>query len=660
MDKEKALSGGVNPEPDAMVVSDETQFSPELVLPPELQQDADAEWQEPLRQKLAGLPEQPGVYLYMDAVGKVVYVGKAKILKHRVRSYFQQRDDKDAKTLLLVTAIRALDYIVTATETEALVLENTLIKQHKPRFNILLKDDKAYPWLRITMQDTFPRLDIVRRAQKDGARYFAAFTSATNLRDALDPVRRLFPVRTCKREIRENDTQRPCLYHHIGLCAAPCAGRIGAEEYRGMVHDLCRFLDGKHEEVMAELENQMSAFAEALEFEKAAQLRDRIGHLRSLSRKQAVVSAKMEERDIIGLASDDFHFAVSILSVRHGKLVGNQNFMLEGTGAFTQEEVMEAILMQYYRDEVAVPRELLLEVPPASYEPVLQWLSDKRGGKVDVQVPQRGFKTELIEMARKNAAEELGQFGRVVLTRRQENQEALEHLRTMLRLPAFPRIVEAYDISNTGTSDMVASMVVFEDGTADRSAYRRFKMKNQSVQDDYASMQQAIFRRCRRYLDGSTDEAFGRLPDVILADGGLGHVHAVQTVLRELNLQIPVWGMAKDDKHRSHRLVGDDGEIALSRYPKVLRLVASIQNEAHRFALAYNRTLRSKRQVRSALDELPGIGPTRKKALLSTFGSVAAIRKATMADIAAVPGFGEKRARALREALDRPGTSTGG
>ncbi len=615
-------------------------------------EDTDADWQEALRQKLAGLPERPGVYLYSDSVGKIIYVGKAKILKNRVRSYFQQRDDKGAKTELLVSNIRALDYIVTATETEALVLENTLIKQHKPHFNILLKDDKAYPWLRISLNETFPRLDIVRKAQKDGARYFAAFTSATNLRGAMDPVRRLFPIRTCKRDIKEKDSQRPCLYHHIGLCAAPCAGYIGAEEYRVIVRDLCAFLDGKHEEVMGALETRMNEHAEALEFEKAAILRDRIGHLRSLSRKQAVVSAKMEERDIIGLASDSFHHAASVLSVRNGKLVGNRNLLLEGSGAFSQPEIMEAILMQYYRDDVLIPKEMLLEVAPESLEPVTEWLSGKRGGKVDIQVPQRGFKTELIDMAKRNALEELEQYSRVVLTKTSENHEALGHLRKLLELPEAPAVVEAYDISNTGTSEMVASMVVFRDGTPDRSSYRRFKIKNQSIQDDYASMQQAVHRRFRRFLDGSTDEAFGQCPDLILADGGMGHVHAVEEVLRELGVRVPVWGMAKDDRHRSHLLVSDRGEVALARHQDVLRLVASIQNEAHRFAITYNKTLRSKRQVKSALDDLPGIGPTRKKALLRAFGSAAGVRKATLEEIAAVEGFGEKRAKVLRDLLD--------
>lgn len=614
--------------------------------------DAEVEWREPLKQRLAGLPEKPGVYIYMDAVGKVIYVGKAKVLRNRVRSYFQQRDDKGLKTEVLVSNIRALDYIVTATELEALVLENTLIKQHKPRYNILLKDDKAYPWLRITLADAFPRLDIVRKVQKDSARYFASFTSATNLRGALDPVRRLFPVRTCKREIREHDKQRPCLYHHIGLCSAPCAGLIDSAEYRAVVRDLCRFLDGKHEEVMQALESRMTEHADALEFEKAAVLRDRIGHLRNLSRKQAVVSDKLENRDIIGLAGDSFHHAASVLSVRNGKLVGNRSFVLEGTGAFSPAEIMEAVLMQFYQDDALIPKELLLEVAPESMEPVAEWLSGKRGNKVDLHVPQRGFKTDLIDMAKKNAHEELEQYTRVVLTKRNENENALDKLHRLLELDSMPSVVEAYDISNTGTSEIVASMVVFRDGMPDRSSYRRFKMKNQSGQDDYASMQQAVHRRFRRYLDGSSDEAFGHCPDLILADGAMGHVHAVEAVLRELGVQVPVWGMAKDERHRSHCLVGAKGEVMLSRHQDVLRLVASIQNEAHRFAVTYNRTLRSKRQVKSVLDDIPGIGPTRKKALLTVFGSVAGIRRASLEEIAAVGGFGEKRARALQEAFD--------
>ncbi len=615
-------------------------------------EEAEGEWREPLRQKLAGLPEQPGVYIYMDAVGKVIYVGKAKVLRNRIRSYFQQREDKGLKTEFLVSNIRALDYIVTATELEALVLENTLIKQHKPHYNILLKDDKAYPWLRITLAEAFPRLDIVRKVQKDSARYFASFTSATNLRGALDPVRRLFPVRTCRRDIREHDNQRPCLYHHIGLCSAPCAGIIGSAEYRVVVRDLCQFLEGRHEEVMQALEARMTEHAEALEFEKAAALRDRIGHLRNLSRKQAVVSDKLEERDIIGLACDNFHQAASVLSVRNGKLVGNRSFVLEGTGAFSPAEIMEAVLMQFYQDDAAIPKELLLEVAPESMDPVGEWLSGKRGNKVELRVPQRGFKIDLIDMAKKNAREELDQYTRVVLTRRSENENALGNLCRLLELPAVPSVVEAYDISNTGTSEIVASMVVFRDGMPDRSSYRRFKMKNQSGQDDYASMQQAVHRRFRRYLDGSSDEAFGRCPDLILADGALGHVHAVEEVLRELGVQVPVWGMAKDERHRSHCLVGDKGEVMLARHQDVLRLVASIQNEAHRFAVTYNRTLRSKRQVKSALDDISGIGPVRKKMLLTVFGSVAGIRRATVEEIAAVGGFGEKRAKALRGALD--------
>ncbi len=609
------------------------------------------EWVSVLEQKLSGLPELPGVYLYMDVLGKVIYVGKAKILKNRVRSYFQQRDDKGSKTEWLVENIRSLDYIVTKTETEALILENTLIKQHKPQYNILLKDDKAYPWLRIDMNEGFPRLDIVRKVQKDGARYFTAFISATSLREALDPVRRLFPIRTCKRDIKENDSQRPCLYYHIGLCSAPCSGNISSADYVQTVKDMCRFLEGKHEEVMDHLTKQMNDYAENLLFEKAAAMRDRIANLRSLSKKQAVVSDKMEERDIIGFAGDEFHRATSILSVRNGKLVANRSFVLEGTGSFTPSEMMEAVLMQYYKEDTLIPKELLLEVEPDFFESVTEWLSTKKGSKVLIHIPQRGFKTELIDMAKKNAYEELEQYKRVVLGRQKENHLAVEHLGKLIGLSAAPAIIEAYDISNTGTSEMVASMVVFRKGTADRSCYRRFKMKNQSVQDDYASMQQALRRRLQRYLEKSEDAAFGELPDLILTDGGIGHVHSIEFVLKEMNFSIPVWGMAKDDKHKSHQLVSDLGEISLTKHIDILRLVSSIQNEAHRFAITYNRQLRSKRQVKSELDSIAGIGAKRKKILMRAFGSVAGIKRATVEEIAAIEGFGEKRAGELKMAL---------
>ncbi len=615
----------------------------------DLQDELD--WQRVLQEKLGGLPDSPGVYLYMDVLGKVIYVGKAKVLKNRVRSYFQQRDDKGAKTEWLISNIRSLNYIVTASEIEALVLENTLIKQHKPKYNILLKDDKAYPWLRLSLNEDFPRMDIVRKVQKDGARYFASFTSATNLREALDPVRKLFPVRTCKRDIKENDTQRPCLYHHIGLCAAPCAGLIQKDEYQRIVKELCRFLEGKHEEVMAELQAQMIDFSDRLLFERAAALRDRINHLKNISKKQAVVSDKFEERDVVGLAADSYHYAASVLAIRNGKLVGSRSYVLSGMGTFSPEEVMEAFLMQYYKDAATIPKELLLEVAPDFEAPVKEWLCQKRGSRVSVQVPQRGHKTDLIDMAKKNAFEELEQYKRMVLSKEKENADALQHMGSLLQLKSVPLTVEAYDISNTGTSEIVASMVVFRNGSPDRSSYRRFKMKNQQTLDDYASMQQAVYRRFQRYLGGSEDAAFGQLPDLILADGAMGHVHAVEEVLASLNLDIPVWGMAKDDKHKSHRLVGSLGEVALSRHQDILRLVASVQNEAHRFAITYNRQLRNKRQVKSELDDIQGIGPVKKMALLKAFGSLSRIKAAELEEIAKIEGFSIKSAEKLKELL---------
>lgn len=610
------------------------------------------DWLEDIQVRLSGLPEASGVYLFRDSMSQIIYVGKAKVLKNRVKSYFQKREGKDAKTDLLVTEIRTFEYIVTKTELEALVLENTLIKQHKPRYNILLKDDKSFPFLKITTQETYPRLEIVRKISNDGAKYIAAFTSAANLRASMDPVRKIFPIRTCKREITSKRRQRACLYYHIGLCSGPCAHLIEEEQYRLMVKDLCRFLEGKHEEVMSKLQTRMSELSDNLEFEKAALLRDRIEHLRRLSRKQAVVSDKLDDRDIIGLAGDGYNHAVNILSVRKGKLVAGRCFVLEGIATYSDEEVIEAVLMQHYREPEQIPREFLLEAKPFATEPVIEWLSQKRGAKVVIQVPKRGFKTELIDMAKRNAAEELAQFSLIVLSRRKSSKIALDLLNELLKSKTYPSVIEAYDVSNTGVSEMVAAMVVFKDGGPERSLYRRFKIKNQVEQNDYASMQQAVYRRFRRYLDESRDISFAQIPDLILTDGGIGHVHAVQEVLTELGLQIPVWGMAKDEKHRSHRLVSDIGELALSRYPEVLRFVSSIQNEVHRFAIAYNKKLRSNRQVASAFDGLPGIGPVKKKALLKAFGSYAAVKRATVDEIAVVEGFSVLSAQKLKDRME--------
>lgn len=608
-------------------------------------------WQEELQLKLAGLPENPGVYIMKNIAGKVIYVGKAKVLKNRVRSYFQNTD-KTVKTELLVSHIRALDYIITNSEAEALMVENTLIKKHKPQYNILLKDDKSYPYIRITMQEAFPRIELTRRIARDGARYFGSYVKAAAVRESIDVIRRMFPIRTCRRDIHAGDAQRPCLYHYLNLCAGPCCSAVEPEAYRELAKAACTFLEGRSEPILKAMEQEMATLAEEMRFEQAARVRDRIRSLREIQQKQTVVSTGMENRDIVALHGDEWHFGASVLSVRNGRLAGKRSFTLFGKGSHEPEEVLESFLVQYYADGNDLPEELILMMEPASMEAFSEWMREIAGRRVKITVPKRGTKMDLMEMAQKNAEEELEQSRRSESAMPSDHGRALELLAQLLGLEAAPVIIEAYDISNTGSSEIVASMVVFVEGASEPSRYRRFKMKNVRSQDDYASMQEAVSRRMKRYAEGSADDAFGFLPDLILADGAEGHVGAVREVLQSMGISVPVWGMAKDDRHRSHRLVDGEREVILADHPELLRLIAAIQNEAHRFAITYNRSLRAKRQVKSALDDVAGIGPAKRKALLRAFGSVAGIRRATLEEVAAVPGMGPKLAEIVKTALE--------
>jgi excinuclease ABC subunit C len=606
-----------------------------------------------IRETLKNLPDSPGVYIMKDMDGTVLYVGKAKILKNRVKSYFQAKGDRDVKTAMLVSNVDSLEYIVTHTEEEAFILENTLIKKHKPKYNILLKDDKTYPHIRITVNEEFPRIEIVRKIndRKDGARYFGTYIKMGAVRDSVDVLRKIFPIRTCKRDLSTNRKQRPCLYYHIGLCAAPCSGNISPEEYGRIVKNACTFLEGRHDDVVKMLESEMLRYSEEMKFEKAAAVRDSLKSIYEISKKQAVYTVKAEERDIIALCSDEWHCAASVLSVRGGRLVGKRSYVLEGMGASSIGSVMGSFILQYYDANPEIPREIALQHEPESMEVLSDILSKRRGGRVSLLVPQKGVKAELVDMAEQNAREELELFQKTVLAQEEQARETLLKLKSALHLDEVPRIIEAYDISNTGSTEIVASMVVFKEGRPDNSLYRRFKMKAITEQNDYGSMQETLLRRFNRYLEGSADSAFGVLPDLILVDGGAAHVSAAKEVLTDLGLGVPVWGMAKDDRHRSHRLVNGETGIDLSRDSEILRFVASIQNEAHRYALQYNRSLRKKRHERSELDSIPGVGPARKKALLRRFGSVKKIREAKLEDIAAVESIGMKLAEIIRKRL---------
>ncbi|NLE25399.1 MAG: excinuclease ABC subunit UvrC [Clostridiaceae bacterium] len=601
---------------------------------------------------LKNLPESPGVYIMRDLEGTIIYVGKAKILKNRVKSYFQYREDRDPKTSMLVSNVESLEYIVTHTEEEALILENTLIKRHRPKYNILLKDDKTYPHIKITIQDDFPRVEVTRRIEKDGAKYFGTFVKMSAVKDSIEVLRRLFPIRTCKRVINQEKKQRPCLYHHIGLCSSPCSGNVTKDEYSELAKNAVAFLDGRHDDVINMLEVEMNRLSEQMKFEKAAVIRDRINSIKELYKKQSVYSTKMEERDVIALYADDWHYAASVLAIRDGRLIGKRAFVLEGMGAAPPSEAIVSFIIQYYEANPEIPKEITLQFEPESKDALVELLSKKRGNKVTLIVPQRGVKAELIDMAIQNAKEELELYQRNVLATQTKSMEVVIKLQEILNLQNKPRKIEAYDVSNTGSTEIVASMVVFRDGQADSQSYRRFKMKVITEQNDYGSMQETLIRRFNRYLSGAKDKAFGELPDLILVDGGAQHVSAAREVLADLNINIPVWGMAKDDRHRSHRLVNGVTGIELSKDNDILRFVASIQNEAHRYALQYNKNLRKKRIEKSVLDELEGVGPVRKKGLIRAFGSVKKLKEASVDDISQVKGIGKQLAEKIKNQLE--------
>lgn len=602
---------------------------------------------------LKNLPDSPGVYIMRDSDNTVIYVGKAKILKNRVKSYFQHREDRDSKTSMLVSTVESLEYIVTHTEEEALILENTLIKRYKPKYNILLKDDKTYPHIRITIQEDFPKVEITRKVEKDGAKYFGTFVKMSAVKDSIELLRRLFPIRTCHRQISPDKKQRPCLYHHIGLCSAPCAGNISREEYGELVKNAIAFLDGRHEDVIKKLEAEMERLSDELKFEKASVIRDRLKSVTELYKKQSVYSMKFDERDVIALHADDWNYAASVLSIRGGRLIGNRAYVLEGMGAAPASEAIESFVLQYYEANPEIPREVALQIEPESIEALAELLTQKRGSKVTLIVPQRGTKADLVDMAEQNAKEELELYKRNVLATQAKSLEVLKKLKEALSLHALPLTIEAYDISNTGNTEIVASMVVFHEGRADTKNYRRFKMKVITEQNDYGSMQETLLRRFNRYLSGSNDGAFSRVPDLILVDGGAQHVSVARDVLNDLGIEVPIWGMAKDDRHRSHRLVNGITGIDLSKDRDILQFVASIQNEAHRYALQYNKNLRKKRFEKSALDDIHGVGESRKRSLLKAFGSVKKLKETNVEDIAKVEGIGPKLAETIKAELNK-------
>ncbi|WP_328793932.1 excinuclease ABC subunit UvrC [Heliomicrobium gestii] len=623
-----------------------------------------------LQEKLKSLPDKPGVYLYKDEAGQVIYVGKAINLKNRVRSYFQSARNLTAKTQALVARICDLETIVTDSELEALILECNLIKEHKPRYNIMLRDDKTYPYLMVTLQETYPRLLITRRLEKDGAKYFGPYTSSGAVRETVELLRTLFPLRTCSR--RELDRrQRPCLNHHIGRCLAPCAGRVPRQEYMTMIGSIIAFLEGKEDELRKRLQQEMEEAAESLEFERAATLRNRIRALEQVMEKQKIVSVDMADQDVIAMARGFNQVCVQIFFIRGGKLIGREHYILEGTDEMDRSEVITAFVKQYYSRCDFVPREILLQEPIESAEEeelITRFLREKRQGRVEIRVPKRGDKLKLIEMVAKNALLTLEQLQNEQQRKKSMTEEAVLDLQRFLGLDEPPWRIECFDISNTMGKESVASMVVFEGGAPKKSDYRRFRIKTVEGPNDFASMAEVLTRRFNRAREealevdaGNLDPMsakFATLPDLVIVDGGKGQLSSAREAMAGVGYDyITTYGLAKENEWLFHE--HNPNPIILPRGSRALYLIQRIRDEAHRFAITYHRQLRGQAQTASALDGIAGIGPKRRTALLRHFGSVKAIAAATVAQLAAVEGMTEELAERVLAVLQGSAESAG-
>ena len=599
-----------------------------------------------LKEELKKLPEQPGVYLMHADNDEIIYVGKAINLKRRVSSYFRKVVNRGPKIDKMISLIHYFEYIVTDSELEALVLENNLIKEHHPKYNTMLKDDKSYPFMKVTVQEDFPRVLFARQMKRDGAKYFGPYTSAGAVKDTIELVKKLYGIRTCNKSLpKEIGVGRPCLYYQMKQCAAPCQGYISKEEYGKRIDQLLAFLNGDYKKVIKNLEVKMKEKAAVYEFEEAAEYRDLIESVKHVTGSQRVVKNGGIDRDVIAIARKGEETVVSVFFVRDGKLLGREHFHMEQTEKDTGSQIMDAFIKQYYAGTPFIPNELLTEFEVEDLGLLEQWLGERRGGRVHIITPQKGEKFKMIDLARENAS--------VVLSRDLEKMKreeartvgAANELAAMLGLPKADRL-EAFDISNTSGYQSVASMVVFEKGRARKNAYRKFKLRSVSGPDDYKSMEEVLTRRF-------TDERFDVFPDVIMMDGGKGQVNVALRVLENLNLHIPVCGMVKDDNHRTRGLYYNNEEISFPKNSEVFGMITRLQDEAHRFAITYHKLLRGKEQVKSILDDINGVGPARRKALMQHFKEIDKIKNATMEELQAVDGITEKVAREIYDFFHR-------
>ena len=604
--------------------------------------------------ELKKLPESPGVYIMRDKTDDIIYVGKAKILKNRVRQYFQNSANHSLKVKQMVSNIDHFEYIVTGSEVEALILENNLIKKHNPKYNILLKDDKTYPYIKVTTNEMFPRVFVTRKLLKDKNKYFGPFTNSSAVKENIALIDKIWQVRRCSKVFpRDIGKSRPCLNYHIGQCKAVCTGKVSEEEYNKMIGEILDFLSGKTENVVKSLTSKMLKYSAEMEFEKAAEVRDTIESIKILNQKQIIENLHIDDRDVIGFARGIRECIMQIFFIRGGKITGREHFMLEECEGVEDKELMTQFVQQFYSGTPFIPKEVILQCEIDDFDLISQWLSEQKGQRVNVLVPQKGERKSLVLMAQNNAKIVLDKFGAEIRREHKKTKGALEEIQKALNIDFELNRIESYDISNTQGFESVASMVVFENGLPKRSDYRKFKIKTIIGPDDYGSMEEVITRRFTRYInETSGDEnvkkaGFDKKPDMIFLDGGKGQISAVQKALTNLNLYVPVCGMVKDDRHRTRALMYNGEEIELPYTSEGFKLLTRMQDEVHRFAIEYHRKLREKKQVHSILDDISGIGSVRRKALMKHFGDINAIRRAEVKELQQVDGMNIKSAEAV-------------
>ena len=616
-----------------------------------------------IEEELKKLPASPGVYLMHDKHDEIIYVGKAISLKNRVRQYFQSSRNKTAKIEKMVSRIARFEYIITDSELEALVLECNLIKEHRPRYNTMLKDDKTYPYIKVTTDEPFPRVLFSRTMKKDKCRYFGPYTSAGAVKDTIDLIHKLWKIRTCSRNLpKDIGKDRPCLNYHIKQCSAPCQGYISEAEYKKSVFEVIEFLDGKYTPVLTMLEEKMMASSDAMEYEQAIEYRELLNSVKQVAQKQKITSQSMEDRDVIAMARDEADAVVQVFFVRDGKMIGREHFRVSASTADNNYQIIGSFVKQFYAGTPFIPREIWVQEKFPEMDLIAEWLTKRRGQAVKFLVPKKGQKERLVELAEKNAKLVLDQDKDKIKREELRTIGAMNQVGEWLGLGKVRRM-EAYDISNISGFESVGSMVVFEDGRPKRNDYRKFKIRTVQGPNDYASMEEVLTRRFTHGMEELEEErknredgeealdgrfgSFTRFPDLILMDGGRGQVNIALKVLDELRLDIPVCGMVKDDNHRTRGLYYNNVEIPIDRHSEGFKLVTRIQDEAHRFAIEYHRSLRSKAQVHSILDDIEGIGPARRKALMRRFKSLEAVRDASLEELESTEGMNKRAAESV-------------